>query len=183
MGLPPGTDIPFASLGQGEYNANFRFRHPATGQDLVLRVNTGSQMHLPDQIAYEFFALTDLLPTGRTPRPLFYDDSRAILPYGALVMTWLPGRHLRYEEDMGAAAAILADIHALPVPENTRLLRPDRPAGEHLSGVPGHGGALPRLGGGGQDRPPSAGDPDPGGGPPASGGNPPPLRRPSSARS
>ena len=128
LGLPPGTDIPFASLGQGEYNANFRFRHPATGQDLVLRVNTGSQMHLPDQIAYEFFALTDLLPTGRTPRPLFYDDSRAILPYGALVMTWLPGRHLRYEEDMGAAAEILADIHALPVPENTRLLRPDRPA-------------------------------------------------------
>ena len=128
LGLPPGTDIPFASLGQGEYNANFRFRHPATGQDLVLRVNTGSQMHLPDQIAYEFFALTDLLPTGRTPRPLFYDDSRAILPYGALVMTWLQGRHLRYEEDMGAAAEILADIHALPVPENTRLLRPDRPA-------------------------------------------------------
>ena len=128
LGLPAGTEISFASLGQGEYNANFRFVHPRTGEPLVLRVNTGSQMHLPHQIAYEFSALTDLLPTGRTPRPLFYDDSRAVLPYGTLVMTFLPGRHLRYEEDMGAAAEILADIHALPVPENSQLLRPRRPA-------------------------------------------------------
>lgn len=128
LGLPAGTELSFTSLGQGEYNANFRFVHPRTGEALVLRVNTGSQMHLPDQIAYEFSALTDLLPSGRTPRPLFHDDSREILPYGTLVMTWLPGRHLRYEEDMGEAAAVLADIHALPVPDGSRLLRPERPA-------------------------------------------------------
>lgn len=128
LGLPEGTALPLFPLGQGEYNINFRFTHPRTGEALVLRVNTGSQMHLEHQIAYEFSALRDLLPSGRTPRPLFYDESRAQLPYAALVMTFLPGRPLRYETDIAEAAAILADIHALPVPKDTRLLRPERPA-------------------------------------------------------
>lgn len=128
LGLPEGTELPLSPLGQGEYNLNFRFTHPATGEALVLRVNTGSQMHLPHQVAYEFAALEALLPSGRTPRPLFYDDSRGLLPYGTLVMAFLPGRPLRYGTDMEEAAAILADIHALPVPKDTRLLRPERPA-------------------------------------------------------
>lgn len=129
LGLPAGTELAVTPLGQGEYNVNYRFVHPRTGAPLVLRINTGSQMHLDDQIAYEYAALCDLAPSGRTPRPLFCDDTRSALPYGALVMEWLPGRPLRYETDLPQAAAILADIHALPVPQGSRLLRPDDPVG------------------------------------------------------
>lgn len=127
--LPPGTELNLSLLGQGEYNVNYSFRHPETGRRLVLRINTGSQMHLEHQIEYEFSALRDLYPSGRTPRPLFCDGSRRILPYGALVMEYLPGRALRYETDLPAAAEILADIHSLPVPAGSGLLAPSHPAG------------------------------------------------------
>ena len=48
---PLGLDtVPdFTPLGQGEYNTNYTFLHP-DGRKLVLRINTGSQMHLDDQI-------------------------------------------------------------------------------------------------------------------------------------
>lgn len=45
---------------QGEYNRNFWFIHPCTGRKLVLRVNYGSQMHLDNQILYEYNALKAL---------------------------------------------------------------------------------------------------------------------------
>ena len=38
--------IAYQPLAQGEYNINYWFVHPLTGKKLVLRVNTGSQMHL-----------------------------------------------------------------------------------------------------------------------------------------
>ena len=125
LGLPSGTELALSLLGQGEYNLNYSFVHPATGQKLVLRINRGSQMHLEDQIGYEYSALCDLLPSGRTPRPLFCDRDM-----GILVMEWLPGRPLIYENtaDMDAAAEILADIHSTPVPNDTKLIRPAFPA-------------------------------------------------------
>lgn len=126
LGLPPGTGLALAPLGQGEYNINYSFLHPGTGQRLVLRLNTGSQMHLERQIEYEFSALRTLRPSGRTPRPLFCDGSS--LPWGVLVMEWLPGRALRYETDLETAAEILSDIHALPVPPDCALLSPAQPA-------------------------------------------------------
>lgn len=124
--LPGDTRLALAPLGQGEYNINYSFQHPATGQRLVLRVNTGSQMHLEHQISYEFSALQELLPSGRTPRALFCDESLG--RYGVLVMEWLPGRALRYERDLPAAAEILADIHSLPCPAGSALLSPEAPA-------------------------------------------------------
>ncbi len=130
LGLPAGTELAFTHLGQGEYNRNYTFFHPVTGRRLVLRINTGSQMHLDDQIGYEFSALRDLYPSGRTPEALFCDNSRAILPYGTLVMEWLPGRALNYETDMPAAAGIFADIHTLPVPKETKLIDAAHPAKE-----------------------------------------------------
>ena len=125
LGLPKGTELKFSLLGQGEYNLNYSFDHPETGQKLVLRINKGSQMHLEDQIGYEHSALCDLVPGGRTPKPLFCDSTNNLL-----VMEWLPGRPLVYEnqQNMEAAAGILADIHSLPVPANTRLIRPSSPA-------------------------------------------------------
>lgn len=123
LDLPAGTALAFSPLGQGEYNLNYTFLHPVTGQKLVLRINRGSQMHLADQIGYEFSALRALSPSGRTPKPLFCDSERQLL-----VMQWLPGGPLDYRTDMKTAARILADIHSVPVPEDCALIRPTAPA-------------------------------------------------------
>lgn len=123
LGLPEGTVLSFSTLGQGEYNLNYVFNHPVTGRKLVLRINTGSQMHLADQISYEFSALQALASSGRTPTPLLCCPE-----YNLLVMEWLPGVPLDYTRDMDIAAGILADIHSVPVPADCRLLRPEAPA-------------------------------------------------------
>lgn len=123
LGIPEGTRLNFSVLGQGEYNLNYAFTHPVSGEKLVLRINTGSQMHLEDQISYEFSALEGLAVSGRTPKPV------ACFPaQGMLVVEYLPGRSLRYDTDMKTAAKILADIHSVPIPENSRLIRPEAPA-------------------------------------------------------
>ena len=119
LGLKPGTMLDFSLLGQGEYNINYRFDHP-DGRKLVLRINRGSQMHLPDQIGYEFSALRALEESRRTPRALFCDSAR-----NCLVMEYLPGRPLRYESDLAIGAEILADIHALPA--GGGLIEPENP--------------------------------------------------------
>lgn len=121
--LPEGTALSFELLGQGEYNINYVFCHPVIGEKLVLRINTGSQMHLDDQISYEFTALQYLQSSGRTPKPLFCSPEHRLL-----VMQWLPGKPLDYRTDMDTAAAILADIHCIPIPKNCRLIRPAAPA-------------------------------------------------------
>ena len=121
LGIPTGTRLAFSPLGQGEYNTNYTFTHP-NGQKLVLRINAGSQMHLDDQIGYEFSALRNLEPSGRTPKAYFCDSTM-----NCLVMEYLPGRSLRYETDLPAAAEIFADIHALPIPDDCRLLEPENP--------------------------------------------------------
>lgn len=122
MGIPQGVEVPFSKLGQGEYNVNYLFTHPVTGQQLVLRYNTGSQMGLADQIGYEFYALQLLCHSGRTPQPYYLDSQRRLL-----VMEYLPGRPLDYSTDLALAAACLADIHAVPVPDDCRLLCPPDP--------------------------------------------------------
>ena len=123
LDLPEGTELDFSLLGQGEYNLNYVFTHPVTGRKLVLRINTGSQMHLDDQIGYEFSALQALASSGRTPKPLLCAPEMNML-----VMEWLPGAALDYTRDMDIAAKILADIHSVPVPADCRLLRPEAPA-------------------------------------------------------
>ncbi|MGV8082631.1 MAG: phosphotransferase family protein [Coriobacteriia bacterium] len=127
LAIPEGARLTSTPIGEGEYNANFRFAHPVTGEPFVLRMNCGSQMHLPDQIVYEFDALKLLEPSGRTPRAYFVDDSRTLLPYGVLVMQFLPGRPLVYETDLALAAEILADVHSVAVPADSRLVCPPDP--------------------------------------------------------
>lgn len=123
LNLPDGTELTFSLLGQGEYNINYVFIHPASYEKLVLRINTGSQMHLKNQIEYEFSALQNLALSRRTPTPLFCCPEQQLL-----VMQWLPGIALDYTTDMDIAAKILADIHSVPVPENCHLLQPKAPA-------------------------------------------------------
>lgn len=125
--LPLQQTETYEPLGQGEYNKNYVFTHPVTGKRLVLRVNYGSQMHLDNQIDYEAAALQQLESSGRTPKVYYVDGSLQDLDHGVLVMEWLPGRALDYEkpEELIEAAAILADIHCVPVLRPEELIAPE----------------------------------------------------------
>ena len=127
LGIRSEDAVDFELLGHGEYNINYLFRRPSTGEKLVLRIPMGSQMHLSNQVRYEYEALRLLEPSGRTPKPLYIDDTKTVIPYGFLVMGFLPGRALRYESDLAEAASCLADIHSLTVPAQTHLLAPENP--------------------------------------------------------
>lgn len=120
LGLPDEVSEKYRLLAQGEYNINYRFRHPVTGEDLVLRVNAGSQMHLDNQISYEAHALGLLRESGRTPKVLYVDDSRRYIDKGILVMEYLEGSYPDYDKssEMDAVMECLADIHSVDIPES-----------------------------------------------------------------
>lgn len=127
LGLPRELTESYRPLAQGEYNQNLIFQHPVTGQELVLRVNYGSQIHLSNQIEYEANALCLLEPSGRTPKVHYVDGSLQHLDHGVLVMDYLPGKPLDYEcpSDLAEAARVLADIHSVPVPDDHGLIAPE----------------------------------------------------------
>jgi hypothetical protein len=75
LGIPQEAAIEFTLLAQGEYNINYKFTHPVNGKQLLLRVNTGSQMRLKHQIEYEYDALKGLEVSGRTPKVYYVDGS------------------------------------------------------------------------------------------------------------
>lgn len=127
LGLPGEVTEQYRLLAQGEYNRNYLFTHPVTGKKLLLRVNCGSQMHLENQIQYEYDTLKLLENFGRTPRAYYADGSLKKLPHGVLVMEFLPGHELNYRTELSFAAGCLADIHSVPVGDDTHLLRPEDP--------------------------------------------------------
>jgi aminoglycoside phosphotransferase (APT) family kinase protein len=98
-------------LAQGEYNLNYLLE--TNHGPYVLRVNTASQMNLKNQIAYEYQALRILSSSGVTPRPYYLDDRQEEIPYGLLVMEYLPGEPLHYNLDLPKAAETFAKIHSL----------------------------------------------------------------------
>jgi len=102
-------------LAQGEYNLNYLLQ--TSRGDFVLRINTGSQMNLENLIAYEYKAVKLLQNSGETPRPLYVDDSKKDIPYGLLVMDFLPGEPLDYRKDLLLAASTFAQIHGLEFEE------------------------------------------------------------------
>jgi len=116
-------------LAQGEYNLNFLVE--TDNKRVVLRLNTGSQMNLDNQIKYEYNALEYLEESGVTPQPLFLDDSQSELPLGMLVMNYLPGRSMSYQQDLDDAARVLAKVHNVKVPQNHQLITEEQP----LSGI------------------------------------------------
>lgn len=127
LGLPEEVLEHYEMLAQGEYNRNYVFTHPGTGKKLVLRVNFGSQMHLEDQIGYEYRALELLGESKRTPLPLYMDGSRKRLPCGVMVLEYLPGHPLDYGTELMRAAGCLADIHSVQIPEQNHLIAPKEP--------------------------------------------------------
>lgn len=127
LGLPPRMTEEYRLLAQGEYNRNYVFIHPATGEKFVLRINFGSQMHLAHQIEYEYEALRILEKSDRTPRPVYVDGSKTYLPNGILVMEYLPGHALDYSTELPLAAPCLADIHSVRLPKKHHLITPENP--------------------------------------------------------
>ncbi len=127
MGLPGEVCEEYRILAQGEYNINYIFTHPVSGKEFLLRVNCGSQMHLEDQIGYEYHALELLWDSGRTPKVFFVDGSLEKLDHGVLVMEYLPGKSLDYRKDLGLAAHCLSDIHSVSVSAKDGLLSPENP--------------------------------------------------------
>lgn len=127
LGLPGKVTEEYRMLAQGEYNRNYVFTHPVTGRKLILRVNFGSQMHLEHQIEYEYRALELLRDSGRTPKPLYVDGTKENIPYGVMIMEYLPGHSLDYERELFCAADCLADIHSIPMGREPPLIRPDNP--------------------------------------------------------
>ena len=120
-------EVDFELLGHGEYNLNYWFLHPHTGKKLVLRIPMESQMHLEHQVRYEFEALSLLRNSNRTPEPLYMDDTIRELPYGFLIMSFLPGESTLYEQFLMKAASCLADIHNIKIPIDHHLLSPENP--------------------------------------------------------
>jgi hypothetical protein len=124
------TDVSF--LAAGEYHENWLVRAPAG--PVVLRINrggaAGSQLGLADQISYEYRVLHALARCGATPRPLALapavsgSPAAGVLPGGALLMQWLPGRPLDYRTDAHHAARVFAAVHAAPVPPAVELPPP-----------------------------------------------------------
>jgi hypothetical protein len=121
-----GRSFRVTPLAQGEYNLNYLLTGDETR--LVLRVNVGTQIDRDDQIVYEYKALRLLESSGVTPVPHFVDDARTDIDRGILIMSYLPGEPLDYWRDLGEAAALLAIVHQVPVPEEkNHLIREDAP--------------------------------------------------------
>ena len=98
LNIPKDSKIKLELLAQGEYNINYLFTHPVTKEQLILRVNTASQMNLKDQIEYEYKSLLLLKESNRTPISIYVDSSKKYLDYGVLVMNFLPGVQLDYKK-------------------------------------------------------------------------------------
>ena len=132
LGIARKAKLAAVPLGCGEHNANFSFVHPDTGERYVLRINYASQLGLEHQISYEANALRVLESSKRVPKVLFVDDSRKIISRGVLVEGCLAGSLLDFEngEMVREAAATMADIHALELPEDCGLLKPSDPLAE-----------------------------------------------------
>lgn len=127
--IPKNASLAAEPLGQGEHNANFWFQHPETGKRLALRINYSSQLGLDKQATYEFGALETLQPSGRTPKAYFLDDDRETIEKGVIVMEHVAGDWLDFERpgDVDAAAAMLADVHAVKPSSTCQLIRANDP--------------------------------------------------------
>ena len=96
-------------LGKGEYNSNYLI-----DGDYLIRIARGSQMHLTNQIEYEYNALKFLEQSKVTPK--VYDvkkDEMSGICY--LTEEYLIGRDLNYHTDLEIAAYLLSQIHSVDV--------------------------------------------------------------------
>lgn len=125
LDLPDEVVETYEPLARGEYNVNFTFIHPKSKKRFVLRVNLASQMHLENQIAYEYNALKLLESSNRTPHAYYCDATKSICKNGILVEEFLTGKPLHYDNDLDffEASRIFADIHSISVSNNCGLIK------------------------------------------------------------
>ncbi|MGB3225341.1 MAG: aminoglycoside phosphotransferase family protein [Desulforhopalus sp.] len=113
MAFLAGQDFTVSPLAKGEYNLNYLLT--SKKNQLVFRVNMGTQINRDDQIIYEYKTLQLLQRSGVTPKPFFVDDSRSFIDRGISIMEYLPGEPLDYRLNLPGAAHTLAIIHQVPV--------------------------------------------------------------------
>lgn len=116
-------DFSASFYNQGEYNANFIFDQ---GQKL-LRVALGSQMHLDNQISYEYHALEALQPSSAVVEVYKLVEQTDLIGKGYLVEEFVQGRPLDYQLDMNIAADLLAKIHSVDPNRGSHLIEAERP--------------------------------------------------------
>lgn len=107
-------------IGKGEYNSNYLIDN-----DYLIRIARGSQMHLDNQIQYEYNALKFLEKSTATPK--VYDlkfDELSDITY--LTEEYLLGRDLDYSKDLDTAAYLLSKVHSLDV-TNADFIKADNP--------------------------------------------------------
>ncbi|MFC4771427.1 aminoglycoside phosphotransferase family protein [Enterococcus hermanniensis] len=107
-------------LAQGEYNQNFLISDQT--RKFVFRLNYGSQLHLDNQVQYEYQALKWLERTKRTPKVYYVDDHKNFFDQGLLIMEYLAGSPLDYRSDLSEAAKIFGKIHQQPLDETANRL-------------------------------------------------------------
>lgn len=108
---------------QGEYNANFIFDQDRK----LLRIAMGSQMHLDQQIAYEYYAIKGLQPSGSVVEVFDLVDHHPLLGEGFLTEAFVEGRSLNYHTDLDIAARLLAGVHQVDEKTIPHLIRADQP--------------------------------------------------------
>lgn len=132
VGARTGSSVVLSPLGMGEHNVNYLLA--VDGHRFVLRINVATQPFHANQVAYEFTALEELASSGRTPAPVFLDDSENALGKGVLVESFCEGDLLDFDHlrpgDVRCAAQIMADVHAVPIAAETRLFMPKDPLRE-----------------------------------------------------
>ncbi len=134
LGLSPDAHWQAQFLAQGEYNINYLLRID-DGRRLVARVNVGgTQIGMAGgaQIAYEAVAMRAVGASGVAPRLVYVDDTLARLPYGWLMMEYVPGSPLHYADPrhLVAAARTLAGLHRVRIPDDAPFIRRRTPHGD-----------------------------------------------------
>ncbi|MCF8039822.1 MAG: phosphotransferase [Desulfohalobiaceae bacterium] len=110
-------------LAAGEYNENYLIA--GLNKTYVFRINQGSQLGLGDrQIEYEYRVLKALASSGVTPKPVACEPYPKKIQGGVLLMEYLPGKPLDYEQDLEKAARVFARVHTASVPEGL-MVQPD----------------------------------------------------------
>ncbi len=134
LGIEADTPLNPEPLGRGEHNNNYVFDDPASNRKFVLRINVLPQPFHENQVRYEYDALRNLESSGRTPKALYVDDSKQLLDYGVLVISFCEGEMLDFDAlrpgDLNCAAQLMADIHAVPVTQASSLHQPKDPLRE-----------------------------------------------------
>ncbi len=137
LNINDGATFTCEPLAQGEHNMNFLVcvnQISSTVKKFVFRANFSSQLNLENQIEYEFNALKELYPSGRTAKPIYVDNTRSILDKGILVQEYIEGQWLNFEkpQDILECSHILADIHAVK-PTGGKILKPGDPLQDQFS--------------------------------------------------